>query len=210
MGAEIVGWEVGRIERQHRQRAEVSSGSATRSAAAAPSACVAAGPSPHRSKRTRAMSAAAVRIRPARVRVGRAPTAASVFGAAAGLCALHWLDAAFLSSWRGESASTGAPAAIVGVLFAACAVGVWPRLPRGPRALVAFVAGLITAVAGGLAMWQLSAGSAEGGAWTGLLLVPAGAAMLGCAVVTMAPPPRDASRLAGRAARWESSPPRSR
>jgi fermentation-respiration switch protein FrsA (DUF1100 family) len=142
------------------------------------------------------MSAAAVRTRPARVRVGRAPNATSVFAAAAGLCALHWLDAAFLSSWRGESASTGTPATIVAVLFAAGAVGVWPRLPRGPRALGAFVAGLITAVAGGLAVWQVSVGSAEGGAWTGLLLVPAGSAMLGCAVVTMAHAP--ARRLPAR------------
>jgi hypothetical protein len=59
------------------------------------------------------------------------------------------------------------------------------------------VSGLITLVAGGLSAWALSLGSSEGGAWSGVLLLPAGAAMLGCAVAALRPTP-----VRPRAVRW--------
>ena len=127
-------------------------------------------------------------------------SAARCFAGAAAIGALHWLDAAFASSWNGERAATGAPAAIVAVLLAAFAAGAWRRLPRGPRALVALLAGLITTIAGGLAAWAVDVGSYEGGAWSGLLLLPAGLVMLGCAVASLrAAPPRGRMRWARRA-----------
>ena len=133
------------------------------------------------SGRTRALPALTTALLAGRDRVRRASRVNAVFAGAAGLGALHWLDAAFVDSWHGESARRGAPAAMVAVLFAAAAALLWPRLPRGPRALLAFVAGLIALVAGGLSVWAVSAGDSEGGAWSGLLLVPAGVAMVVCA-----------------------------
>jgi hypothetical protein len=127
----------------------------------------------------------------------RRPTATVAFAGAGAAAALHWLDTAFANPWDGESARHGAPAALVAVLFAAAAVLVWPRLPRGPRALTACVSGLILLVAGGLSAWAVGAGEPEGGAWSGLLLIPAGAAMLACAVASLrGGPPR------GRGERW--------
>jgi fermentation-respiration switch protein FrsA (DUF1100 family) len=127
----------------------------------------------------------------------RRPTATVAFAGAGAAAALHWLDTAFANPWDGESARHGAPAALVAVLFAAAAVLVWPRLPRGPRALTACVSGLILLVAGGLSAWAVGAGEPEGGAWSGLLLIPAGAAMLACAVASLrGGPPR------GRVERW--------
>jgi uncharacterized protein len=125
------------------------------------------------------------------------------FAGSAVVVALHWLDVALTDRWPGESVRAGAPAAIAAVVFAAAAAVAWPRLPRGPRALAACVAGLIVLAAGGLAVWRVSAGDAVGGAWSGLLLVPAGLAMLTCAVVTLrggprrAPLERWARRVAG-------------
>jgi hypothetical protein len=93
--------------------------------------------------------------------------------------------------------SKGIPAIVVALLLALAAPTLWPRLPRGPRALVALASGLITLVMGGLSAWAVSVGSSEGGAWSGLLLLPAGAAMLGCAVAALRPAP-----VRPRAVRW--------
>ena len=124
------------------------------------------------------------------------------FAGAASVAALHVLDGAFVDRWHGESAGRGAPAAILAVLFAGAAAFVWPRLPRGPRALSALVAGLITSVAGALSVATVAAGSAEGGAPSGLLLVPAGVVMLACAAAAMrhAPPRSRPERWTRRAA----------
>ena len=85
--------------------------------------------------------------------------------------------------------------------FAVAAALVWPTAARGPRALVAFVAGSILLTAGGLSVSAVAAGDPEGGAWSGLLLLPAGAAMLGCAVASLrgAPPRAPLQRWARRA-----------
>lgn len=139
-------------------------------------------------------------LAPSRLRAS-APSVPAAFGTAAIATALHWVDAAFLHPWDGESAGRGAPAALVAVLFALAAVLAWPRLPRGPRALAAFVAGAIVTATGVLSAMTVAAGQAEGGAWSGLLLVPAGAAMLACAELTLrgAPERRPAERWGRRA-----------
>ena len=128
--------------------------------------------------------------------------ATQAFAGAAAVAALHVLDGAFLDRWHGESAGRGAPAAVLAVLFAGSAASVWPRLPRGPRALSALVAGLITSVAGAVSVASVAAGSAEGGAWSGLLLVPAGVVMLACAAGALrhAPPRSRPERWTRRAA----------
>jgi uncharacterized protein len=128
--------------------------------------------------------------------------ASHVFSGAAAVAALHVLDGALLHRWDGESVGRGAPAAILAVLFAGAATFLWPRLPRGTRALTALVAALITLVAGALSVATVAAGSGEGGAWSGLLLVPAGAAMLACAADAMRHAPRRSrpERWARRAA----------
>jgi dienelactone hydrolase len=56
---------------------------------------------------------------------------------------------------------------------------------------------LITVTAGALSVSQVAAGQAEGGAWSGLLLLPAGVAMVACAVAGL----RDAPQR-GRPERW--------
>jgi fermentation-respiration switch protein FrsA (DUF1100 family) len=130
---------------------------------------------------------------PARRRATRVP----LFAGAATIAALHWLDAALLNPWAGEPAVSGAPAAAVAVLFTLSAWRVWPRLPRGPKALAALLAGVLALVSGALAIWQLSAGGSEGGAYSGVLMLPAGAVMLACAVLSLrGGPPRP------RPARW--------
>jgi alpha/beta superfamily hydrolase len=126
---------------------------------------------------------------------------AAVFAGASAVAALHWLDAAFVTGWRGESGARGVPAALVAVAFAAAAAVLWPRLPRGPRALVALVAGLIVVATGASSAIRVSAGDPEGGAWSGLLLAPAGLAMAACGVASLrgAPPRRRAERWGRRA-----------
>src|SRR4051794_14157091 len=128
-------------------------------------------------------------------------TAEAAFAGAAAAGALHWLDAAFLDGWAGESARRGTPAAVLAVGFAVAAYFVWPRLPRGPRALVALTAGLVWIIAGGLSISELLAGDSEGGAWSGLLLMPAGLVMLACAVASLrrSPPRRPLERWGRRA-----------
>jgi hypothetical protein len=137
---------------------------------------------------------AAVDVSRADVRLGRST---AIFVAASGLGALHWLDAAFVSPWDAVPASRGFPAAVAALLFAIAALTVWPRLPRGPRALAALASGLVTLVAGALSAWAVGVGAAGGGAWSGLLLLPAGVAMLGCAVAALRPAP-----VRPRALRW--------
>src|SRR4051812_27178899 len=75
-------------------------------------------------------------------RLRRRPAASVLCAAASGLAALHWIDAAYVNRWHGESAARGTPAALAAVLALAAAVLVWPRLPRGPRALTALIGGL--------------------------------------------------------------------
>jgi alpha/beta superfamily hydrolase len=130
----------------------------------------------------------------------RVVRATAVFAAASAVAALHWLDAAFVDGWQGETGAPGVPAAIVAVAFAAAAVVLWPRLPRGARALVAAVAGLIVVAVGVSSVMRVSAGDPEGGAWSGLLLAPAGLAMTACGVASLrgAPPRRRAERWARR------------
>jgi uncharacterized protein len=133
--------------------------------------------------------------------VPRVVGTAAVFAGASAVAALHWLDAAFVTGWRGEGVAPGVPAALVAVALAAAAVLLWPRLPRGARALVALVAGLIVVAAGVSCVIRVSAGDPEGGAWSGLLLVPAGLAMAACGVTSLrgGPPRRRAERWARRA-----------
>jgi hypothetical protein len=84
-----------------------------------------------------------------------------LFAGASAVAAVHWLDAALVDRWRGETVSRGLPAALLAVGLAAAAPLVWPRLPRGPRALVALVAGLVTLATGALSVAQVGAGTAE-------------------------------------------------
>jgi uncharacterized protein len=124
-----------------------------------------------------------------------------LFAGASAVAAVHWLDAALVDRWRGETVSRGLPAALLAVGLAAAAPLVWPRLPRGPRALVALVAGLVTLATGALSVAQVGAGTAEGGGRSGLLLVPAGLAMVACAAASLrgAPTRRPAERWLRRA-----------
>jgi uncharacterized protein len=131
---------------------------------------------------------------PARAPGGRV---GMVFAGATAVAAVHFVDAAVAERWHGAHVSRGLPAALVAIAFAGFAVVLWPRLPRGPRALVAFVAGLITLVVAALSVWHVSAGDVEGGAWSGLLLVPAGIAMVACAIASLRGGPRR-----GRVQRW--------
>ena len=88
------------------------------------------------------------------------------------MAVLHAADAALVSRWDGQPLRTALPGALATALAATIGAVAWPRLPRGPRALAALVAGLLALVAGGLAVWSVSVGSTEGGAVTGLLLCP--------------------------------------
>ena len=95
---------------------------------------------------------------------------------------LHIADDEFLQPQPGTSARDHLLAALVPIAVAILAAVAYPRLRPGLRGAIALVFGLLALVAGMIALGGARAEGLSGSEWTGLLLLPAGAALLGLAV----------------------------
>lgn len=94
---------------------------------------------------------------------------------------LHIVDDEFLQPQPGTSARDHLLAALVPIAVAILAAVAYPRLRPGLRAAIALVFGLLALVAGMIALGGARAEELSGSEWTGLLLLPAGAVLLGLA-----------------------------
>jgi hypothetical protein len=119
-----------------------------------------------------------------------------IFGAAAALVAIHIVDAELVRPQPGTSARDHLSAALVPLLVAAVAAAGFGRLRPGWRAAIAATFGILSLVAGGVAL----AGGLAGSDFTGLLLLPAGVALIALACVI--PWRERAGRASTRRRRW--------
>jgi hypothetical protein len=104
------------------------------------------------------------------------------FTAALGLVVLHIADAELLRPQPGTGARDHLPSAAVPIALTVAGWFVFGRVRRpGLRAALALVSGGLSLVAGLIAVGGARADGISGSEWTGLLLVPAGAALLGLA-----------------------------
>jgi hypothetical protein len=108
-----------------------------------------------------------------------------VFLAAVALVALHVLDDGFFRPEPGTGA--GDHVLYVGVFVAllAAAAVLYPRLGPGARAALAALIGVAALTYGGVAIGEARGQGLVGHDWTGLLLLPAGAALLALAASTL-------------------------
>jgi uncharacterized protein len=121
---------------------------------------------------------------------------ATVFRVGAALIALHVVDAELIQTQPGTSAGDHLAAGLVPLAVAAAAAAAYGRLRPGLRAGVALAFGVLALVSAGIA----AAGGVSGSDVTGLLLFPAGVALLLLGVVV---PWRERGRWAAtRRRRW--------
>jgi hypothetical protein len=106
-----------------------------------------------------------------------------LFAVASGAVVLHVLVDSFAATEPGAARSDHLAAALVPVGVAVVAVLLFGRLPTGAQAALALVFGLLALVAGSLAAVDSASGGPGRDDWTGLLLLPAGAALLGLGAV---------------------------
>ena len=99
---------------------------------------------------------------------------ATAFHGAVALIALHIVDAEFLQTQPGTSAGDHLAAGLVPLAVAAAAAAAYGRLRPGLRAGIALAFGALALVAAGIA----AAGGVSGSDATGLLLFPAGVALV--------------------------------
>ena len=95
---------------------------------------------------------------------------------------LHIADDELVQPQPGTSARDHLLAACVPIAVALLGAFAYPRLRPGLRAAIALVFGLLALVAGMIAVGGARAEGLSGSGWTGLLLLPAGAALVGLAV----------------------------
>jgi alpha/beta superfamily hydrolase len=119
-----------------------------------------------------------------------------VFRAATTVIALHIVDAELVQPQAGTAARDHLSAALVPLAVAVAVAVLYPRLRAGLRAAAALVFGVLALVAA----WIAVGGGVSGSDVTGLLLVPAGLALVGLGVLV---PWRDRGRgAATRRRRW--------
>jgi dienelactone hydrolase len=108
-----------------------------------------------------------------------------VFRSAVGIALVHVVADAFVLLEPGASRLEHVAWAAVALAAGGLAAWRYPRLRPGLRASVALVLGVLALVAGGVAAAHAAGPGPEGDDWTGLLLLPAGAALvlLGAAVL---------------------------
>jgi fermentation-respiration switch protein FrsA (DUF1100 family) len=99
-----------------------------------------------------------------------------VFIGATAVLAGHILVSAVLAPRPGRAAGDHVAAALVPLLLLAGAAWAFPRLPSGWRAGMSLALGVLTLAGGGVALSGAAAGASR---WTGILLVPAGAVLVG-------------------------------
>ena len=105
-----------------------------------------------------------------------------IFLVAVAAIVLHIADDELLQPQPGTSARDHLLAAFVPIAVALLGALAYPRLRPGFRAAIALVFGLLALVAGMIAVGGARAEGLSGSGWTGLLLLPAGAALIGLAV----------------------------
>jgi hypothetical protein len=105
--------------------------------------------------------------------------------AAVGVIALHVADDSFLQPQPGTSAGDHLVSGLVPLAVLGLAAWSYPRLPGGGRAAVALLLGVFGGVASVEAVHYTTHGGPSGDDFTGLLCIPAGAALLGLGLVTL-------------------------
>ena len=128
------------------------------------------------------MEATALDAAPAgRVRWGVRVSEGWTFRAAVTLIALHILDDELLQPLPGTSISDHLPAAVLPLAVALVAAWLYPRLRAGLRGGIALVFGILSIVAGMIALGGVSGDSVSGSDGSGLLLLPTGLALIAMA-----------------------------
>lgn len=105
-----------------------------------------------------------------------------VYIVCAAIIALHILLTAFVFVRPGTSWIDHLLAALVPVMILGLAADLWTRMPAGLRAILALCIGILALVSGGVAVASVRAEGVGGASFTGLLLLPAGAVLVGLGV----------------------------
>jgi hypothetical protein len=108
-----------------------------------------------------------------------------IFLAAVGVIALHVVDDSFLQPQPGTSAGDHLVSGLVPLAVLGPAALVYARLRGGARAATALILGVFGIVAGIEAVHYTTKVGPSGDDFTGLLCIPAGAALLGLGLVTL-------------------------
>jgi len=109
------------------------------------------------------------------------PTEHLVFALAAGVVLAHALIDGFVALEPGARRGDHVWAALVAAGVLASAVLLYPRARAGLRAAVAALVGVPTLVAGAVFLGDTLSGGPSGDDWSGVLLLPAGAVLVGLA-----------------------------
>jgi uncharacterized protein len=105
-----------------------------------------------------------------------------LFSAAVAVVVVHIADDELVQRQPGTSAGDHWPAVLVPVGVALVAAFAYRRLRPGLRAAISLAFGILTVVSGMISLGGARAEGPSGSEWTGLLLLPAGAALLGLGV----------------------------
>jgi len=97
-----------------------------------------------------------------------------LFWTATALVLLHVLVFSFIAVQPGASRLDHLPAATVSLVVAVLAMGFYPRLRPGVRAMCGLLFGVLALVGGGIAVADTLKGGPAGSDYTGFLLLPAG------------------------------------
>jgi hypothetical protein len=108
-----------------------------------------------------------------------------VFLAAVGFIAVHIIDDSFVNPEPGTSASDHLVSGLVPLAALGLATAIYLRSRDGVRAAIALVLGLFAIVASGEGWYATANGVASGDDYTGLLVLPAGVALLGLSAVVL-------------------------
>ena len=126
----------------------------------------------------------------------------SLFIAATALVIVHIADDEFVQRQPGTSIQQHLPAGLIPIAAATAAAIGYPRMRPGLRAAIALLFGSLSGLAGWIALGSARADALAGSDWTGILLLPAAALLLGLAVCV---PWRERGRSAvSRRRRWRN------
>jgi fermentation-respiration switch protein FrsA (DUF1100 family) len=108
-----------------------------------------------------------------------------IFLAATGVIALHVVDDSFVQPQPGTSAGDHLVSGLVPLAVLGLAAAAYPRVRGGARAAIALLVGVFGIAAGIEAVHYTIHVGPSGDDFTGLLCIPAGAALLGLGLVTL-------------------------
>jgi hypothetical protein len=101
-----------------------------------------------------------------------------VFAVATAVIVLHIVVVSFIAPQPAAARADHLPGGLVSIAVAALAIALYPRLRAGARASIALVFGALALVGGSLALLDTVDGGPGRDDWTGLLLLPAGLALV--------------------------------